>query len=296
MRVRRRPCGRARPTEVDVFVFSAVLVAAACHAGWNALIKLGLDPFTTMALIAVGAGVIAFPLVPVFGVPEPAAWPWLIASVILHIGYYLGLTAAYRNGDMGQVYPIARGTAPLLTAIGSFVVVGERLEPLAWAGIAALGFGILLMSMRGGKESARFEARAVGFALFTALTITGYSIVDGTGARMAGSAHAYTMMLFTLDGIAMGALALFHRRTFFTHDARLYWRSGLAGGGMSLIAYGIAIWAMTKAPIALVAALRESSVLFAALIAVVFLREPLHAVRLGAAAMIVAGLVLIRIH
>ena len=125
---------------------------------------------------------------PVFGLPPAAAWPWVIASVILHLGYYVGLTEAYRSGDMGQVYPIARGSAPLMTATASTLVLGEVLGVAGWVGIAVLAAGIFLMSLRGGRDIARLDRRAVGFALFTAVTICGYSLVDGIGARTAGNA------------------------------------------------------------------------------------------------------------
>lgn len=281
---------------MDPFVFAAVLFGAACHAGWNAVIKFGLDPFSTTSLIAVGAGVVALPLLAVFGLPAAAAWPWVLASVILHLGYYIGLTEAYRTGDMGQVYPIARGTAPLLTTAISTIVLHERIGWVAVCGIVALAGGVFLISARGGRDLAQIDRRAIGFALFTAVTITGYSVVDGIGARTAGNAHAYTALLFVCDGLAMGVLAVLRRSAVIVPVVRQYWLSGLVGGTLSLIAYWIAIWAMTVAPIALVAALRETSVLFGAAIAVVILKEPLRAMRIVAAVLIVAGLALMRLH
>jgi drug/metabolite transporter (DMT)-like permease len=281
---------------MDWYVFAAVLFAAACHAGWNAVIKFGLEPFTTTALIALGSLVVALPFVPVFGLPAAAAWPWLAASIVLHLGYYIGLTEAYRSGDMGQVYPIARGTAPLLTATVSTSVLGEALGLVGWSGLLVLAGGIFLMSLRGGRSLALLDRRAVGFALFTAVTICGYSLVDGVGARLAGSANAYTASLFVLDGLAMSLLAFARRGPALAVDMLRYWREGLIGGTLSLVAYGIAICAMTVAPIAVVAALRETSVLFGAAIAVIVLREPLRVNRVVAAVMIVAGLTLIRLH
>jgi drug/metabolite transporter (DMT)-like permease len=280
---------------MELFVFAAVLFGAACHAGWNAVIKFGLEPFTSAALIAIVSGVVAAPLLALTGLPPAAAWPWLVASIVLHLGYYIGLTEAYRAGDMGQVYPIARGSAPLLTAIGASMV-GERLELLAWVGIAVLAAGIFLLSLRGGREFATLDRRAVGYALFTAVTIAGYSLVDGTGARIAGNPHAYTAALFVGDGLMMAAFALLRRGPDVFPAMARYWKSGFVGGTLSLVAYGIAIWAMTVAPIAIVAALRETSVLFGALIAMVVLGEPLRLARVVAAALIVVGLALIRLH
>jgi drug/metabolite transporter (DMT)-like permease len=197
---------------------------------------------------------------------------------------------------MGQVYPIARGTAPLMTATASTFLLGEALGLAASLGIAVLAGGIFLMSLRGGRDIAKLDRRAVGFALFTAVTICGYSLVDGIGARTAGNAHSYTAALFVCDGLLMAAFALIRRGSGVVVDMGRNWKAGLIGGALSLIAYWIAIWAMTVAPIALVAALRETSVLFGALIAVVVLREPLRLTRIAAAVMIVAGLALIRLQ
>jgi drug/metabolite transporter (DMT)-like permease len=281
---------------MDPFVFSAVLLAAACHASWNAVLKLRLDPFRTIALIAIASAVVALPALPFVGFPPAQAWPWVIASVTLHLGYYIGLTEAYRTGDMGQVYPIARGTAPLMTASISSLFLGERLGLTGWSGILLLIFGIFLISLHGGRDLAKLDRRAIGFALFTAVTICGYSVVDGIGARAAGSAHPYAVMLFLLDGIMMAIFAVLRNGKTTITDMKGHWRAAFIGGTLSLAAYWIAIWAMTVAPIALVAALRETSVLFGAAIAVIFLKEPLRASRLAAAGLIVAGLVLIRLH
>ena len=281
---------------MDPTVFALVLFAAACHAGWNAVIKVGLDPFGTMALIAVAAGVAAVPILPFVGLPPAESWPWVVASVILHLGYYIFLTEAYRAGDMSQVYPIARGTAPLLTGLVSTTFFGEQLGLVGWLGMLALVTGIFLMSARGGRDLTHMHRRAVVFALLTAVTICGYSLVDGIGARTAGSAHPYTVMLFVLDGLSMAMFAFWRRGAAVTADFARYWKPGLAGGLLSLVAYWIAIWAMTVAPIAIVAALRETSVLFAAAIAVFVLKEPLKPVRIAAAVMIVAGLGLLRLQ
>jgi drug/metabolite transporter (DMT)-like permease len=280
---------------MDSAVFAAVLFAAACHAGWNAVIKLGLDPFASTMLIAIAAGAVAVPLLLVVGLPAAAAWPWLGASVVLHIGYFTGLTQAYRHGDMGQVYPIARGSAPLLTAAAGTALLPDRLGLLAWLGISMLACGVVLMSFRGGRDLARLDRRAVGFALFTALTICGYSLVDGIGARLANNASSYAVTLFVANGLSMSAVALLRRGPAIVGMMAPHWRAGLLGGTLSLAAYWIVIWAMTVAPIAIVAALRETSVLFGAAIAVAVLGEPLRATRIAAAVMIAAGLALIRV-
>lgn len=281
---------------MDPFVFAAVLVGAACHAGWNALVKLRLEPFTAMALIAICSLVIVIPIAPFVGLPAPAAWPWIGASILVHVGYFIGLSEAYRYGDMGQVYPIARGSAPLMTTLVSTTVLGEAISPMGIFGIVLLACGVFLMSFRGSGAMARMNSRAVGFALFTAVTICGYSISDGTGARVSGNPHAYTVWLFIADGLMMAALVLIRRGPASYPQMAPFWVGGLIGGGLSLAAYWIAIWAMTVAPIAIVAALRETSVLFAAAISVFILKEPLSVTRIVAAAVIVAGLALIRLQ
>jgi drug/metabolite transporter (DMT)-like permease len=236
------------------------------------------------------------PLLPFVPVPPLAAWPWLIASVITHLGYYIGLAGAYRSGDMGQVYPIARGTAPLMTAAGGALLLGENFSLVGWAGIIGLTSGVFLLSLRGGGDLAHLNRRAVGYALFTAVTICFYSLVDGIGARTAGNAHSYALWLFVIDGAFITLIAIVSRGPAAVPAMAKFWKSGLAGGVLSLTAYWIAIWAMTVAPIAMVAALRETSVLFGAAIAVVFLKEPLRAPRIFAAVLIVCGIMLIRLQ
>jgi drug/metabolite transporter (DMT)-like permease len=281
---------------MDPLVFLAVLFAAACHAGWNASIKRTLDPLATTVLIAIGAGLVALPAIPYLGLPAPASWPWLIASIVIHLFYFAGLIESYRTGDLGQVYPIARGAAPLMTATMTTVFVGERLGLFGWGGVVMLALGVLLLSLRGGRDLAKLDRVAVGFALFTAVTVSAYSVVDGIGARAAGAgrAPAYTLLLFVGIAPVVVAYALVRRGHAVLPQMMPFWKIGLGGGALAVISYGIANWAMTVAPIAIVAALRETSVLFGALIAVVILKEPLRAARIVAALMIVCGLMLLR--
>lgn len=281
---------------MENFVFLAVLFAAACHAGWNALIKVGLDPLSTTTLISLGAGLVALALAPLVGVPAWAAWPWLIASVIVHLCYFASLIESYRTGDLGQVYPIARGSAPLMTAAATTVFIGEKLSLVGWTGIFSLVAGVLLLSARGGRELAEVDRRAIGFALFTALTICAYSVVDGIGARLSTNPNAYSVWLFIGIAVVMLPYAIYRDGPDVIPAMRRFWRRGLAGGALQLLSYGIAIWAMTAAPIAIVATLRETSVLFGAVIAVVVLKEPVRAARIVAACLIVCGLILIRLQ
>jgi drug/metabolite transporter (DMT)-like permease len=280
---------------VDPFVFAAVLVAAACHAAWNAVVKVGPDPLPATTLLTTGSGVLAAALLPFAGLPPPAAWPWVAASVFIHLLYFIGLSEAYRTGDLGQVYPLARGAAPLMTALGALLLVGEHVNAAGWAGIVLLVCGVVLLSVRGGRDIAKIDRRALGFALFTAVTICAYSLVDGIGARIAGNPHPYTLMMFAGNGAAMLLYAFVRRGPDLWARMRPSWRAGAAGGALQLLSYGIAIWAMTLAPIALVAALRETSVLFGAAIAVVFLKEPVRPARLLAAFLVLCGLLLLRL-
>jgi drug/metabolite transporter (DMT)-like permease len=280
---------------VQSFVFAAVLFAAACHAGWNALVKVGLDPLSTTILIAVGAAVVSLVGLPFVGLPARAAWPWLIASVLVHVFYFAALAESYRTGDLGQVYPIARGAAPLMTATASAVLVGEQLSLFGWAGIAVLAAGVLLLSARGGRIG-HLDRRAVGYALATALTICAYSLIDGIGARRSQNPQAYVAWVFIANAVVLVPYGLWRNAAGMILALRRFWPRGLAGGALQALSYGIVLWAMTLAPIAIVAGLRETSVLFGALIAVLVLKEPFRAARMLAATLIVCGLVLIRLQ
>jgi drug/metabolite transporter (DMT)-like permease len=281
---------------VQSFVFVAVLFAAACHAGWNALIKVTLDPLSSTTLIAVGAAAVGLASLPLAGVPALQAWPWLAASAVIHLLYFAALIETYRTGDLGQVYPIARGSAPLMTAIVSASFIGERLSLLGWSGIVTLAAGVLLLSARGGRGIAEFDHRSVGYALLTALTICAYSVTDGIGVRLSRDPPAYAAWLFVANAIVLVPYALRRDPSAVTTAMRRFGLRGLAGGAMQTLSYGIVLWAITLAPIALVASLRETSVLFGAMIAVLVLREPLRTARVAAAVLIVCGLVLIRLQ
>jgi len=276
-------------------VFLAVLFAAACHAGWNALIKVGLDPLSTTTLIAIGSAIVAIVALPFAGMPALAAWPWLIVSMVIHLLYFAALVEAYRTGDLGQVYPIARGSAPLMTAGASAILVGEQLGVLSWIGIVTLAAGVLLLSAHGGRDLAKIDKRAIGFALLTALTICTYSVVDGVGARLALNPVSYSLWLFVGIALVLPPYALWRDGRGVIPAMRRYWLRGVIGGALQVLSYATVLWAMTLAPIAVVASLRESSVLFGAVIAIVGLKEPLRAARIAAAVLIVCGLILIRL-
>ena len=270
-------------------VMLAVMAAAAMHAGWNAVIKVGRDRFLSITLLSVAAAVISTLVLPFTDVPRLSAWPWLLTSVALHVGYNLFLVQSYRVGDLGQVYPIARGAAPLMTSIVATTWLGERLPPVAVAGLLLLSTGVVLMAFAG-RGASRLEGRAVLFALGTSAFIASYTLTDGIGSRLNGSPHGYAAWLFAIDGLAMFGLLMAYRGQAGVRTLWPLWRSGLPGGAMSLAAYWIVIWAMTRAPIALVAALRETSVLFASAIAVLWLGETLTLRRVAAGITIVLGI------
>lgn len=279
---------------MDPLVFTAVLAAAAMHAGWNASLKLKLDPLLAMTRITTAAGLVALPVLLWFGMPPPESWPWLAGSVVLHLGYSIALSEAYRHADMSQVYPIARGGAPLMTTVGSLLLLSEPITLRGGLGIALLAAGVVLMSFAGRER--HLDPRTVILALITATIICGYTLVDGIGARVSGNPHAYAAALFVWDGLPLLIYVLWRQGWSKVRQAFRKPFTAFIAGSMSLSSYWIAIWAMTVAPIALVAALRESSVLFAALIAVLILKEPLHPRRVMAAAFICTGLALIRIQ
>lgn len=281
---------------MDFTVFAAVLLAALFHAGWNAMLKLRVEPLLAITLVSIAAGLVAVPLLAMVPFPNAAAWPFILGSLAIHLAYYLALGQAYRAGDLGQVYPIARGGALLLTALLATLLLGERLGTSGWLGIALLTSGVAALSLRGGRIVGHIELRAVGYALLTAATISVYTIIDGVGARMTDDVLSYITWLFVLDGLMMLVFGLaVWRNQLFVEFARAP-TVILFGGTLSAAAYAIALWAMTQAPVALVAALRETSVLFAAVIGMIVLREPVVPARMLAAVLVIAGVVLLRLR
>jgi len=274
-------------------VFLVVLFAAFLHAGWNALIKERGDRFFSISVLGVAQGLIALVALPFVAVPSGLTWAWILASAALHTGYKLFLIRAYTAGELGQVYPLARGAAPLLSSLIALFVLGEALGPFLWAGIVMLSIGIGFMSMKGGTAIVGLDRRAVFWALATSVFISGYTIVDAIGARGASSPSSYIAWMFVFDGLAIGAVYGVVRRGNFRAFARELPFGGVAAL-MSVGAYWLVIWAMTKAPVGAVAALRESSILFALAISVLFLRERASLWRTVSAIMILAGVALMR--
>ena len=275
-------------------IVAIVLVAALAHATWNALAKSDDDRLVTVGAFNAVRCLICVPLVLALPLPAPAAWPYLVVSAVLHVGYYVFLIAAYRFGDLSKVYPLARGLSPLLVAAGAFVLAGERLSPVALVGVAVACAGIA--SLSAGSDAAKpsdDHRRGVFFAVVTALFIASYTVTDAMGARLSGHTVSYVAWLSILDGPPLLlAAAVMRREALSRHLAARAWKSA-AGGALQITAYGLAVWALTLAPMAAVSALRETSVLFAAIIGVKLLGEPLGSRRIVAAALVTAGIVMI---
>lgn len=289
------PSGSEQFKQMDSFVFAVMLFAAALHAGWNALLKVRVEPRIASTLLGIAGGIVVLPLCFFFPLPAPAAWPFLAASAAIHLVYFQALGIAYETGDLGQVYPLARGSAPLLTAVGAMLFVGEGIGIFGWIGVTTLAVGVVLLSLKGARDESRIEVRAVSFALLTAATIGAYTVVDGVGVRLSGNVGSYIVWGFLLSASVLAIYGSWRWRgglvTAFLGSARML----LLGAAMSIGAYGIALWAMTQAPIAIVGAMRETSVLFAALIGVVFLGEPLLKLRVIAGVLVLCGVVLLRL-
>jgi drug/metabolite transporter (DMT)-like permease len=280
---------------MDPIVFVAILFAAALHAGWNAAVKISLDPLIGLTLIVTAGGLIATPLLFVTGLPAMAAAPNIIASGLIHIVYNLSLVEAYRTGGLGFVYPVARGSAPLIVTLVSTLFLGETLTPFAYLGIASLVCGIGTLSFAGGVRAFLASRRAFGFASLTAVCIAAYSLIDAQGARLSGNPIAYSLMLYPIDMVVLAAILLQQKGLDGFRAMRPAIGRGIAGGAMQLVGYTVIIWAFSQAPVAMVSALRESSVLFAALLAVVLLKEPFGPIRAVATVLVCVGAILIKI-
>lgn len=275
-------------------VFGIVILAALLHAVWNALVKGGADKITAMTAVVVGQGSVAgVCLITIAATPMPESWPWIWASVVLHIGYQVFLMAAYRIGDMTQVYPIARGVAPLLVALVSALAMSVVFSPTQLAGIGLIALGVASISFVRNADGV-FQGQAAALALVTGLFIAGYSLVDGMGARIAETALGFFAWVSFLNGVVYGAICAVIRPSVLTQAVRLP-KLMIVGGGASFMAYALVVYAFTQAPIALVTALRETSIVFALLIGVVILKEPLNLLKVLATTITLAGAAVLRL-
>jgi drug/metabolite transporter (DMT)-like permease len=280
-------------------VVAVVLFAALLHASWNAIVKSGKDTFLTTVLVSVGAALISLAVLPFVAAPAPASWPYLAASAVAQLAYYSLLAAAYKAGDMSHAYPLMRGSAPLLVALASWPLIGERLSSMQMGAVACICAGILglyVAARRPATPGTRMSTgRATAFALGNACVIASYTLIDGIGVRLSGAPAAYTMWIFVLNGTGLLLWTLLRRRAGLLAYAQTQWHLAALGGFGTLASYGLALWAMTQAPVAAIAALRETSILFAIAIAALFLREKISPRRYLAIGLIAAGAILMRI-
>ena len=275
--------------EISAPVALAVLGAAFLHALWNVLVKSSTDKQLDSTAVGVGGMLVALVALPWVAVPAAASWPWLAASAAVHVLYFIFLAGAYRWGELSYSYPIMRGGGPMVVALVGAFALGEVLPPMETLGVALVCAGILAFA------AGRHDRRATWFALGNARVIAAYTLIDGQGARLSQAPVSYTLWFFALNGVLIGSVVLAQRGRALPAYLGRHWGRTLAGGVLSVASYGIALWAMTRAPIALVAVLRETSVIFGAILGALFLGEKMTRRRLVATGAVLAGLIALRI-
>ena len=273
-------------------VLMAMLFGALLHASWNALVKSSQDKTLDTALIHVLCSLLALPICLYVGPPPDQSWPFILCSLVVHVGYYFALAGAYKHGDLGLTYPLMRGTAPMLVALASLALLDESLSSMAWLGVAAISAGVLLLGLSQGWWAHR---KAVWFALSNAVLIAIYTVIDAKGARSSGHVLQYVAMLFALDGWPFALLVFMQRKGRVWPYVQSRWPMAMGGAAASLGSYSIALWAMTVAPVAMVAALRETSVFFAALIGAWLLHERWTRQRVLGTVAILSGVAALRL-
>lgn len=271
-----------------------VLFAAVLHAGWNALVRASPDKFVDTGLLLWGAGVLTACLLPFVPAPAPESWPYLAASVVIHVAYFTLVAFSYRGGDLSFVYPIMRGSAPVFSAIAAIFLLNELPSPGSWVGVLLISFGVILLAGDSWRTGS-FRLASALFALANACVIVIYTLVDAQGARLSGHAFSYTGWMFLLTAALSSCIFLALQGRGMIAHIRAGWRKGLLGGACTLASYGLALWAMTRAPVAAVAALRETSVVFAAIFAACFLKETISRLRYSSIVIVGAGAVAIKI-
>ncbi|MEK7245610.1 MAG: EamA family transporter [Pseudomonadota bacterium] len=271
-----------------------ILLAAFAHAAWNALVKASGDQiltFTMLRAVALAGGTVGALLAPL---PAAAVWPYLIASALVHNVYYLLLLYSYRHGDLSLVYPIARGGAPVMLVAIAIPLAGEIPGPSGALGVALISAGIFALAFARGLPKGS-DGTAIALAAATAVSVVAYTVIDGLGARRSGNAFGYAAWLFILESLPFLVFAAGWRARALVEHTRRAWRRGLAGGLLMMLTYGLVIYAFTQGPLAYVSALRETSILFAAIIGAVTLKESFGGRRIAAAAVIVAGIALLQL-
>ena len=275
--------------ELTLPVAAAVLGAALLHAAWNALVKGSADKQLDTFAVAAGSGLLALVALPFLPLPAPAAWPWLAASAAVHILYFVFLAGAYRWGELSYVYPIMRGGGPMIVAFTGVFAFREVLQASEWLGVGLICAGILAFA------AGPHDRRATAFALSNAAVIGAYTLIDAAGARASAAPVSYTFWFFVANGLVIVLLGTWQRGAALPAYLRRHWLRALGGGACALGAYSIALWAMTRAPVALVAVLRETSVIFAAIIGAVLFGEKMTRRRLVATGAVLAGLIALRV-
>ena len=275
-------------------VFLIVLLAAFIHAAWNAAAKKSEDKMRFMIGLVLGHAPFAAAALLFAPLPTWECWPYVVGGAMLHLCYQLFLQQSYRHGELTHIYPLARGTAPLLTAALSVLWLGERLSAPAWAGILVIAAGLAsLVCVR--RADGIWDSRSAMTALATGCFTAGYSLADGAGARVGGTALGFYAILSLLNAAGMAGLMEWRRPGIVLDVARSAWRPALLAGGASFTAFSLVVWGFTQAPIALVAALRETSVIFALLIGVLVLKERLNLVKVFATTVTTSGALLVKL-
>ncbi len=278
-------------TTLSLAVTFAVIAAAVTHATWNAIAHGIKDQTLAFALIGVGGITVGIPLAIKAAMPHGNCWPYLLGSVAIHVFYNLLLMQCYRLGEFSQVYPLARGTSPLVVTILAAIFIHEHLALPQIAGVLVVSAGLATLVLAGRRPGRAAFAAAVG----TGLTIAAYTTVDGVGVRLSGSPVGYIGWLMVLESLCVPMFAVFRRRDVLLKQRKRILLAGLAAGALSVLAYGLVLWAQTRGALAPIAALRETSVIFGAIIGTLVFREPFGRTRIVAAVLVASGIVLLNL-
>lgn len=278
---------------MPIEVFLIILCAAIVHAAWNALVKADGDRLKFLRIMLLTHVILSLFLIPFVSIPAAPAWPYLLASSVVSVGYVLFLAQAYRSGDLSHAYPLARGTAPLIVAAVSTLFLGEKLGLASQIAVLLIGLGITSLSLTRGAEGFR-DLRMIGYALGTGAFIATYTLLDGLGARAAGSAHGYVVWLSFVASVAIVAVLFWMQRHDPAPASRRTRLTAIVSGFAAYAASWVVIWAMTVAPVPLVSALRETGIVFAVAIGVVFLKERLNLMRLASIIMTLIGTAMLK--
>jgi drug/metabolite transporter (DMT)-like permease len=276
-------------TELTLPVTLAVLAGALLHATWNTLVKSARDKELDSYAVAAGAGAVSVLALPFLPLPAASSWPWLAGSAAVHILYFVFLAGAYRYGELSYAYPIMRGGGPLMVAASAAFLFSESLTGPQWVGVLVICAGILALA------SGAHDRRATLFAAANAAVIAGYTLIDAEGARASAAPVSYTLWFFAANALVIITLGTVRRGAALPQYLQDHWLRALVGGACSVGSYAVALWAMTRAPVALVAVLRETSVIFAAVLAVLVLKEKLTRRRLLATGAVLCGLIFLKL-